>query len=126
MEVTNYLLSGMILQVGGSGPLDCHETFESFQVTSVPQVTVSYSDDDFDETSDSEGDAALLAAQGRWENPSNGGHPKKSTIFIEKKQMNWRRIAGVIILPTANKTCYKSLKISLPETNIAPKNNGFQ
>ena len=27
-------------------------------------VTVSYSDDDFDETSDSEGDAALLAAQG--------------------------------------------------------------
>eukprot|EP00434_Breviolum_minutum_P034272 symbB.v1.2.030327.t1/scaffold3400.1/size59204/3 len=30
----------------------------------APQLTVSYSDDDFDETSDSEGDAALLAAQG--------------------------------------------------------------
>lgn len=34
------------------------------RIPSIHPVTVSYSDDDFDETSDSEGDAALLAAQG--------------------------------------------------------------
>lgn len=32
--------------------------------SNAPQLTVSYSDDDFEEASDSEGDAALLAAQG--------------------------------------------------------------